>query len=47
MLDARIAASKTQGLALAGQFRIARVDWIVAWSHGLAFGLIIDLDPER
>jgi hypothetical protein len=43
MLDARIAASNTHGFAPAAQLATARVDRIVASSHGLAFGLIVNL----
>src|SRR5215472_11116948 len=39
MLEARIVASSTQGLALAAQSCTARVDWMVPSSHGLAFTL--------
>ena len=35
MLDARIAASSTQGLARAGRLIATDVDWITASSHGL------------
>jgi hypothetical protein len=46
MLDARIAASKTHGLALAAQFRSAWIDRIVASSHGRALGLIMRTEPD-
>jgi hypothetical protein len=50
MLDARIVATSTHGLALAAQFPAARVDRIAASSHGRAFGLImrgVPKDPAR
>jgi hypothetical protein len=50
MLDARIVATSTHGLALSGQFPDARVDRIDASSHGRAFGLImrgVPNDPAR
>jgi hypothetical protein len=35
MLDARIVAINTQGLALAARVAATGVDWIIASSHGL------------
>jgi hypothetical protein len=35
MLDARIDASSTQGLALAGRLSAKAVDWMTPSSHGL------------
>ena len=48
MLDARIVAISTQGLALAGPGTAADVDWIIASSQGLVLkdDIVVGVPPR-